>query len=79
MDFVLETGSTILPIETKLHIKKPGITVGLKNFIEKYKPPNAYLVNLSLSQRSLAYGKTRVDFIYPFELLRERLALPVNS
>lgn len=69
IDFVLEREGEIIPIETKLGIREPKISAGLKNFIDKYHPKRAFVVNLSLSQTSVSRGKTKVNFIYPYELL----------
>ena len=71
VDFVIEKEGEVIPVETKLSIKSPKLTAGLRNFIEKYNPDRAYVVNLSISQRSVTHGKTRVYFLYPFELQRE--------
>jgi hypothetical protein len=68
VDFVIEREGNIIPIETKLNIKEPKITPGLKNFIEKYHPPKAYVINLSLSKSSVSYDKTKIHYIYPYEL-----------
>ena len=60
-------GEEIVPIEIKSKIMKPVISLGLRNFIEKYSPERAVIVNLSLEKR-VKVGKTRVDFIYPFRI-----------
>lgn len=69
VDFVLEKEGEIIPIEAKLGIREPKLSAGLKNFIDKHHPKRAFVVNLSLSQTSVSRGKTKVNFVYPYELL----------
>jgi len=67
VDFLILRGEKIVPIEVKSNLKKPSISLGLRNFIEKYAPEKAFVVNLSLEQR-IKIKKTKVNFIYPFEI-----------
>lgn len=70
VDFLILRGGKIVPIEVKSNLRKPVISLGLRNFIEKYSPEKAFVVNLSLEQR-IKIKKTKVDFIYPFEIQRK--------
>jgi len=52
VDFIIEKGKTIVPVETKFStMKKPEITRSLRNFIGKYKPEKAIVANLSLEEK----------------------------
>lgn len=72
IDFLLNKGKELLPIEVKYQkLKKPKITRSLRSFISKYQPKKAFIVNLSLDQKSLI-NKTEVlslPFFKCFKLL----------
>jgi len=74
VDFVIARGSDPIGIEVKFSaLKKPMMTRSLRNFIDKYQPTEAWVVNLSLDHEMII-GKTRVRFISFFnlhELLKE--------
>jgi len=73
IDFLILKGEKIVPIEVKSNIRKPIISLGLRNFIEKYSPEKAFVVNFLLEQR-IKIKKIRINFIYPFgvkKILRE--------
>jgi predicted AAA+ superfamily ATPase len=49
VDFIIEQGANILPIEVKdTKLTQPIIGRSLHNFIRRYAPPDAYVINLSL-------------------------------
>ncbi len=73
VDFVISQRDKLLPVEVKYSINKPKISLGLRNFIEKYKPEKAFLINLSINNYSVKIGKTKINFIYPFELRKIKL------
>lgn len=51
VDFVVDFGKEIIPIEVKFkNLKEIEITRSLRNFIEKYKPKYVFIVNLSYFQ-----------------------------
>ena len=65
VDFVIDSGNSLLPIEVKYKkMKQVEIKRPLRNFIEKYKPEKAFIINLSLEE-TIAVGKTEV-VIMPF-------------
>lgn len=67
-DFVWERGTEILPIEVKYkNLKEPEVPRSLKSFIEKYHPPQAWLVNLNLESR-IDFKGTEVKFVPYFRL-----------
>ncbi|MFH1838169.1 MAG: ATP-binding protein [Candidatus Kuenenbacteria bacterium] len=68
VDFVLVKGNQLLPIEVKYTLNKPNIPSSLKHFIEKYQPVQAFVVNLSINNCLVKFKKTKINFIYPFEL-----------
>jgi predicted AAA+ superfamily ATPase len=68
VDFVLESGSEIFPIEVKYsHLKKIEIGKSLRSFIDKYKPKKMFVVNLSFRGESLV-GDTHVYFLPFYDL-----------
>ncbi len=69
VDFVVQNGLDILPIEVKAErMKKPRVERSLRNFIATYKPAEAWIVNRSLKE-NIQIGDTEVKFIPWFELL----------
>ena len=65
VDFLVLKGEKIIAIEVKSNIKKPAVSLGLRNFIEKYSPSKVFVVNLSIKQK-MKIKKTEIIFIYPF-------------
>jgi len=73
VDFVVNTVTSQIPIETKFQsLKRPEISRSFKNFIKKYEPTKALIVNKKL-EKSLTLGKTNVIFL-PFYQLKAVLA-----
>ena len=69
VDFILESGRKITPIEVKFKsLKKEEVPRSLHNFIGKYNPSEAYIVNLNL-KKTLAIDKTTLFFIPFHDLL----------
>lgn len=72
VDFVIDTGKHVVPIEIKLqtlsHAKPPG---GLMRFIKKYQPDTAYVINLHFKE-TVVFQKTAIHFI-PYYTLPEAL------
>ncbi len=65
VDFVIERGTEILPIEVKYEkLKKIRIEKSMRSFINKYKPKYALLINLSLDEK-INYKNTELRFL-PF-------------
>lgn len=65
VDFIIKRGNEIIPIEVKYsNLKSTTITRSLRNFINKYKPEKALVINLSYSKTIKIYN-TNVEFI-PF-------------
>ncbi len=71
VDFVVDFGKTILPIEVKYsYLKRPEIPRALRNFIEKYKPQKALIVNLSFEER-ISVNKSDVYFLPFYKIMTE--------
>ena len=68
VDFVIDRGLEQIPIEVKFQrLKFPKIPIALRNFIKRYQPEKAYIVNLELRE-TLEIKKTKVFFI-PYTML----------
>lgn len=69
VDFVIHNGKDVLPVEVKCRELK-GDTVGrpLRNFIDMYKPKEAWIVNLTL-RKEISIHRTVVKFIPFFDLI----------
>jgi len=68
VDFVIEKGRELLPIEVKSLLGKAIVLPPLKLFIEKFSPQKAVVVNLSFGDKRVKYANTEVDFIYPYQI-----------
>lgn len=65
VDFVVNTGEEILPIEVKYkRLARPSVERSMRSFIEKYSPKKALVVNLTLKEK-MRIGETEVIFL-PF-------------
>ncbi len=63
VDFVIDTGSEIIPIEVKYtKLAKPEITRSFRSFLEKYKPQRAFVIHLGESFEA-HIDVTRISFI----------------
>ena len=63
VDFVIRQGENVIPIEVKFsHLKKTTLSRSFRNFIEKYQPETAYVINLSLEEK-IQVGNTMVTFL----------------
>ncbi len=62
VDFVIDRGQDLLPVEIKAQaLTKPAVSRSLRSFINKYQPREAWLINLSLDT-SIRIGSTTVFF-----------------
>lgn len=65
VDFVLNTGSDVIPVEVKYSdLKSPEVSRSFRSFLSKYKPAKAFIVHLGPHLESTIEG-TKVYFI-PF-------------
>lgn len=71
VDFIIKLGKNIIPVETKFkELRKPEIDRSLRNFILKYRPKKAYIINLKLRE-SIKVNETKIDFLPFYELVKE--------
>jgi len=69
VDFVINYGKEIVPFEVKYkELKEPKINRSLKNFILKYNPSKAFVVNLKF-KKEINLNKTKIYFIPFYELI----------
>ncbi|MBU1102564.1 ATP-binding protein [Patescibacteria group bacterium] len=69
VDFVADSGKSLLPIEVKFQqFKEPKIERSLRSFIEKYQPARALIITNGF-KRDLPIGKTKVEFLPFWETL----------
>ncbi|MBM4147200.1 MAG: DUF4143 domain-containing protein, partial [Nitrospira sp.] len=66
VDFVIEQGLELFPVEVKSVVRKETVPSGLRSFMEKFNPKKAIVTNLSLHGKNATTDKTRIDFVYPF-------------
>ncbi len=70
IDFVIDKITDLIPIEVKFkNLKTEEVPRSFYNFIEKYKPKKAFIVNLKLESK-INVGKTEINFI-PYTKLFE--------
>lgn len=71
VDFVINTGRDIIPVEVKFKkLQRPVIERSLSSFISKYKPQKALVINLSLKE-NLVIDKTEIQFLPFYELIEK--------
>ncbi|MBI5390222.1 ATP-binding protein [Candidatus Woesearchaeota archaeon] len=51
VDFIVEKGSTIIPIEIKSSLQKPELTRSYWSFLEKYKPEKGFVLSEKLTAK----------------------------
>ena len=68
VDFVLDQKSALLPVEVKYsRLSAPMVTRSLRNFIEKYHPPEAWVVS-PLYQNEIKINECAVKFVTFYQL-----------
>ena len=71
VDFVIEAGKRLIPVEVKYkYLKQDKVPASLRSFIDKYSPEQAYIINLKLS-KNLKINNTTLTFMPFHELLRQ--------
>jgi predicted AAA+ superfamily ATPase len=75
VDFVIEAGREVIPVEAKYkHLRQDKVPASLRSFISRYTPERAYIINLDLN-KTLRIDKTTLFFLPFHELLRRNLVL----
>ncbi len=70
VDFVIEAGRELIPLEVKYkRFRQANVPASLRSFIHRYKPEQAYVINLNFS-RTVDMGGTTLSFMPFHELLR---------
>jgi len=70
VDFVIDFGNRQIPIEVKYKsLKEPEMRRSLRNFIEKYHPQKAFIINLDFDS-VLSINKTKIHFLPYFKILK---------
>lgn len=73
VDFVVDAGSSIIPLEVKYReANEPKVSRSFASFISSYKPTAAFFVSLG-EKGERAVGGTKVSFIPFYELLTLRI------
>jgi uncharacterized protein len=73
IDFILDKGQAQIPIEVKYAVlKNPKLMRSVRNFIEKYQPQQAFVVNLNYEE-DLFLGKTKISFIPYYRLFQLKI------
>lgn len=67
VDFVIEKGLKVIPVEVKYNSRNTALPAGLKNFILKFNPAESFIVNFFADNSGLKKENTEINFIYPFE------------
>lgn len=63
VDFIFRIGANILPIEIKYSsFSQPSVGKSMYNFISKYTPKKAYIINLTLN-KTIKKNETEISFI----------------
>lgn len=69
VDFVIDKGSEVIPVEVKCReMKDKAIARSLRGFISKYSPKEAWVVNIGLKDEEMI-GVTKVKFVPVFDLV----------
>lgn len=73
VDFIIDSGRYVIPVEVKYQkLKKPKITKSLRSFINRYHPEKALIVNLEMDAM-IELNRTKVYFIPFYKLLKKNL------
>jgi uncharacterized protein len=71
VDFVIEAGKRLIPVEVKYkQLRQDKVPLSLRSFIDKYQPERAFIVNPGLS-KAIEINQTKVCFMPFHELLSQ--------
>jgi len=69
VDFIVDFGKEILPIEVKYKkMQEPTVERSMRSFIDKYKPKEAWVINLDF-EGEVKIGKTKIKFFSFYHIL----------
>jgi len=70
VDFIIDFGKEVIPIEAKYKkLKEPTVERSLRSFVEKYHPKEAWVINLAL-EYEVKVGQTIIKFLPFYRLLK---------
>ena len=73
IDFVIDLGKALIPIEVKYKkLAAPEIPRALRSFIERYKPEKALIINLNLDTTS-SLNQTKIHIIPFYKIMENNL------
>lgn len=73
IDFVIDLGKALIPIEVKYKkLTAPVIPRALRSFIERYKPEKALIINLNLDTTS-SLNQTKIHIIPFYKIMENNL------
>jgi len=67
VDFIIEKGLDVIPLEVKCNLTSNKLEPSFLGFITRYQPKKALIVNLGY-QGKRKIKKTMIHFIYPYEI-----------
>ncbi|MBV6512664.1 MAG: hypothetical protein FMNOHCHN_02178 [Ignavibacteriaceae bacterium] len=71
IDFIIETGNAVIPVEVK--ISETSIGSSMKSFIHEYKPKHAFITLLKGNNFNLEYEGCTVSFVKTNQLINHLL------
>jgi len=77
VDFVIESGRSVIPIEVKLNVTRMKIERSLRSFIDRYEPEEAFVVTYRGTDGEVMVGDCTVRFMNVMDL-REKLVRYVS-
>lgn len=70
VDFILEKGLEVIPVETKhTRLSKIEITRSFRSFLARYKPAKGYVVHVGNKEERKTVGNTNIELLSYFKLL----------
>lgn len=70
VDFVIEAGTQIIPVEVKFkELKSIEINRSMRNFVQKYHPAEAWVVHLGLKKEEI-FENTKIKILPFYELMK---------
>lgn len=73
VDFIIETGKAVIPIEVKISESKIGSS--MKSFIKEYKPKQAFITTLKGNNFDVAYEGCTISFLKTNQLVKSLMLL----
>lgn len=67
VDFIIES-KDLIAIESKFSGKRESVSLGLRNFIKKFKPKKAIIASLSINSKISEMKGVKIESTYPFNI-----------